>query len=80
MSQKTATHKQGKEESKEKLTSQHFAGRFDNAKNERLALFIMNNLCHQTGGLFFKGRDFLHIATGLASLFNGYLCLAFGQR
>jgi hypothetical protein len=40
----------------------------------------MNNLRHQTGDLFFKGRDFLHIATGLASLFNGHLCLALSQR
>jgi hypothetical protein len=74
-----SSNKAGKGGVKRTLTSQHLAGRLDNAKNERLALFIMNNLRRQTGDLFFKGRDFLHIATGLASLFNGHLCLTFGQ-
>jgi hypothetical protein len=63
----------------ERITMQHLAGRLDNAKNERFAFFIMNNRSHQTGDLFLKGRDFLHIATCLASLFNSHLCLAFGQ-
>jgi hypothetical protein len=70
------TRKEGVER---KPTSQQLASRLDNAKNERLALLIMNNLRHQAGNLFFKGRDFLHIATGLVSLFNSHLCLAFGQ-
>jgi hypothetical protein len=73
-----AVHKQGKKESKRKLTSQQLASRLDNAKDERFALFTMDNLSHQTGYLFFKGGDFLHIATGLASLFYSLLCLAFG--
>jgi hypothetical protein len=30
----------------------------------------MDNLSHQTGDLLLKGRDFLHIATCLASLFK----------
>jgi hypothetical protein len=49
---KTAGDNQEKKESKEKLTSQHLAGRLDNAKNKRLAFFIMNNLSHQAGDLF----------------------------
>jgi hypothetical protein len=69
MSQKTAVHKQGKEKSKERLTTQHLAGGLDNAKNKGFAFFVVNNLSHQTGDLFLKGRDFLHIATCLASLF-----------
>jgi hypothetical protein len=75
---KTASANIGKGGVERKLTSQHLTGRFDNAKNERFALFTMNNLRHQTGVLFFKGRDFLHIATGLASLFYSHLCLTFG--
>jgi hypothetical protein len=61
-----------------KLTSQQLASRLDNAKDERFALFAMNNLSHQTGDLLFKGRDFLHIATGLTSLFYSHLRLTFG--
>jgi hypothetical protein len=75
---KTSSAQTGKGGIKRKLTSQHLAGRFDNAKNKRFALFTMNNLRHQAGDLFFKGRDFLHIATGLASLFYSHLCLALG--
>jgi hypothetical protein len=74
-SSSSQTEKEGVER---KLTSQQLAGRFDNAKNERFTFFIMKNLRRQAGDLFFKGRDFLHIATGLASLFYSLLCLAFG--
>jgi hypothetical protein len=66
---KNSSEQKGKGGVERKLTSQHLAGRLDNAKNERFALFIMNNLCHQTRDLFIKGRYFLHIATGLASFF-----------
>jgi hypothetical protein len=61
-----------------KLTSQHLAGRLKNTKKEGFTLLVMNNPRHQTGNLFFQGRDFLHIATGLASLFYSQLCLTFG--
>jgi hypothetical protein len=73
----SSSHKE-KEGVKRKLTSQQLASRLDNAKDEGFALFTMNNLSHQTGHLFFKGGDFLHIATGLASLFYSRLCLTFG--
>jgi hypothetical protein len=63
---------------KRKLTSQHLAGRLDNTKNEGFTLLVMNNPRHQTGSLFFQEGDFLHIATGLASLFYSHLCLTFG--
>jgi hypothetical protein len=76
---KNSNAKTGKGEVERELTSQHLAGRFDNAKNERFTFFIMNNPSHQTGDLFLKGRDFLHIATCLASLFNSHMCLIFGQ-
>jgi hypothetical protein len=75
---KNSSEQTGKGGVERKLTSQHLAGRLDNAKNERFALFIMNNLRRQTGDLFIKGRDFLHIAIGLASFFNSHLCLTFG--
>jgi hypothetical protein len=75
---KNSSEQTGKRGVERKLTSQHLAGRLDNAKNERFAFFIMNNLCRQTGDLFIKGRDFLHIATGLVSFFNSHLCLTFG--
>jgi hypothetical protein len=70
----------GKEGVERKLTSQQLASRLDDAKDERRTLFTVDNLGHQTGYLFFKGGDFLHIATGLASLFYSLLSLAFGQR
>jgi hypothetical protein len=69
------TRKEGVERT---LTSQQLASRLNDAKDERFTLLIMNNLSHQTGDLFFKGRDFLHIATSLTSLFHSLLCLAFG--
>jgi hypothetical protein len=75
---KAAVGKQGKKESKEKLTSQYLAGRLDNAKNKRFALFIMNNLHCQAGDLFIKGRYLLHITTGFASFVNSHLCLTLG--
>jgi hypothetical protein len=75
---KDSSERTGKRGVERKLTSQHLAGRFDNAKNERFALFIMNNLRRQTGDLFIKGRYLLHIATGLASFFNSHLCLTLG--
>jgi hypothetical protein len=76
---KSSSAQTAKEGVERKLTSQQLASRLDNAKNERFALFIMNNHHRQAGDLFFKGRDFLHIATGLARLFNSHLCLAFSQ-
>jgi hypothetical protein len=75
---KKSSSQTGKEGVERKLTSQHLTGRFDNAKDERFALFTMNNLSHQTGDLLLKGRYFLHIATGLASLFYSHLRLTFG--
>jgi hypothetical protein len=75
---KIVVKKQGKEKSKEKLTSQHLADRLDNAKNKRFVFFIMNNLCRQTGDLFIKRRYLLHITTGFASLVNSHLCLTLG--
>jgi hypothetical protein len=60
---KNSSAQTGKGEVERRLTSQHLASRLDNAKNERFAFFIMNNLSHQTGDLFLKGRDFFHIAT-----------------
>jgi hypothetical protein len=77
---KNSSAQTGKGEVERRLTSQHLAGRLDNAKNEIFAFFIMNNPSHQTGDLLLKGRYFLHIATCLASLFNSHLCLTFGQR
>jgi hypothetical protein len=68
----------GKEGVERKLTSQHLTGRLDNAKNKRFALFIMNNLRHQAGDLFIKGRYLLHITTGFASFVNSHLCLTLG--
>jgi hypothetical protein len=50
---KNSSAQAGKEEVERKLTSQHLAGGFDNAKNERFALFTMNNPCHQTEEIFF---------------------------
>jgi hypothetical protein len=75
---KSSSLQTGKEGVKRELTSQQLTSRFDNAKDERFALFTMDNLSHQTGYLFFKGGDFRHIATGLASLFYRRLCLTFG--
>jgi hypothetical protein len=74
-SSSSQTRKEGVER---KLTSQQLASRLNDAKDEGFTFLIMNNLSHQTGDLFFKGRDFLHIATSLASLFHSLLCLAFG--
>jgi hypothetical protein len=79
MCHNNSSNQTGKGGVKRTLTSQHLAGRLDNAKNERLAFFIMNNLRRQTGDLFIKGRDFLHITTGLAGFFNSHLCLTSGQ-
>jgi hypothetical protein len=76
---KSSSSQAGKEEVERKLTSQQLASRLDNTKNEGLALFTMGNFSHQTGYLFFKGGDLLHIATGLASLFDSHLRLAFSQ-
>jgi hypothetical protein len=70
----------GKEGVERKLTSQQLASRLDDAKDERFTLFTMDNPGHQTGYFLFKGGDFLHIATSLASLFYSLQCLAFGQR
>jgi hypothetical protein len=75
---KNSNEQTGKRGVERKLTSQHLGGRFDNAKNERFALFIMNNLRRQTGDLFIKRRYLLHIAIGLASFFNSHLCLTLG--
>jgi hypothetical protein len=75
---KIARDKQGKKGAKRKLTSQHLAGRLDNAKNKRFALFIMKNLHRQVGDLFIKERYLLHITTGFASFVNSHLCLALG--
>jgi hypothetical protein len=75
---KSGISQRGKEGVERKLTSQQLAGRFDNAKNERFQFFIVKNFRRQAGDLFFKGREFLQIATGLASLFYSLLCLAFG--
>jgi hypothetical protein len=75
---KNSSEQTGKREVERKLTSQHLTGRLDNAKNERFAFFIMNNLRHQTGDLFIKGRYLLHIATGFASFVNSHLCLTLG--
>jgi hypothetical protein len=77
---KSSSLQAGKEEVERKPTSQQFASRLDNTKDEGLALFTMDNRSHQTGYLFFKGGDLLHVATGLASLFDSLLRLAFGQR
>jgi hypothetical protein len=75
---KNSSEETGKGGVERKLTSQHLAGRLDNAKNKRFALFIMNNLRHQTGDLFIKRRYLLHITTGFASFINSHLCLALG--
>jgi hypothetical protein len=75
---KNSSEQIGKSGVERKLASQHLAGRLNNAKNKRFALFIMNNLCRQTGDLFIKERYLLHIATGLASFFNSHLCLKLG--
>jgi hypothetical protein len=56
---KNNSEETGKREVKRKLTSQHFTGRLDNAKNKRLAFFIMDNLPRQTGNLFIKRRYLL---------------------
>jgi hypothetical protein len=74
---KSSSSQTGKDGVERKLTSQQLASRLDNAKEKRFALFTMDNPSHQTGYPFFKGGDFLHIATGLASLFYSLLCLAF---
>jgi hypothetical protein len=75
---KNSSEEIGKREVERKLTSQHLAGRNDNAKNKRFAFFIMNNLRRQTGDLFIKRRYLLHMTTGFASLVNSHLCLALG--
>jgi hypothetical protein len=49
---KNSRGQSGKEGVERKLTSQHLAGRLDNAKNKRFAFFIMNNLSRQAGDLF----------------------------
>jgi hypothetical protein len=75
---KNTSEEIGKGGVERKLISQHLAGRLDNAKNKRFALFIMNNLRRQTGDLFIKRRYLLHITTGFASFVNSHLCLALG--
>jgi hypothetical protein len=75
---KNSSEETGKGGVERKLTSQHLAGRLDNAKNKRLALFIMNNLRRQAGDLFLKRRYLLHITTGFASFVNSHLCLTLG--
>jgi hypothetical protein len=49
---KNSRGQSGKEGVERKLTSQHLAGRLDNAKNKRFAFFIMDNLSRQAGDLF----------------------------
>jgi hypothetical protein len=75
---KNSSEEMGKEGVERKLTSQHLAGRLDNAKNKRFALFIMNNLRRQAGDLFLKRRYLFHITTGFASFVNSHLCLTLG--
>jgi hypothetical protein len=57
---KNSSEETGKREVERKLTSQHLAGKLDNAKNKRLAFFIMDNFRRQTGNLFIKRRYLLH--------------------
>jgi hypothetical protein len=70
---KSSRGQSGKEGVERKLTSQHLAGRLNNAKNERFAFFIMNNLSRQAGDLFAQGRDLLQITTGFASFVHSHL-------
>jgi hypothetical protein len=44
---KASEAKGEKDKSKEKLTSQHLAGRLDNAKDKRIAFLMMQNLRSQ---------------------------------
>jgi hypothetical protein len=76
---KNSNEESGKREVERKLTSQHLAGRLDNAKNKRFAFFIMNNLRRQTGNLFIKRRYLLQIATSLTSFPHSNLCLTLSQ-
>jgi hypothetical protein len=42
-----------------KLTSQHFIGGFDDAKNKRIAFFVMQKFCRQAGHFITKNRYLL---------------------
>jgi hypothetical protein len=62
-----------------KLTSQHLAGRLDNAKDKRIAFFMMHNPRHQARHLVIKNGYSLRQTTSFASFVHSHLCLAFGQ-
>jgi hypothetical protein len=76
---KNSSEETGKREVERKLTSQHLAGRLDNAKNKGFTFFIMENLRHQTGNLFIKRRYLLQITTSFTSFAHSHLCLTFSQ-
>jgi hypothetical protein len=76
---KKSSEETGKREVERKLTSQHLAGRLDNAKDKRFAFFVMNNLRRQTGDLFIQNRHLLRQTTSFVSFAHSHLCLTFGQ-
>jgi hypothetical protein len=60
--------KEGKREVERNLTSQHLAGRLDNAKDKRIALLMMHNLRRQARHLIIKNRYLFCQTTSLLAL------------
>jgi hypothetical protein len=71
--------KKGKREVERNLTSQHLAGRLDNAKDKRIAFLMMHNLRRQARHLIIKNRYLFCQTTSFASFVHSHLRLAFGQ-
>jgi hypothetical protein len=76
---KTAVEQKGKRSVERKLTSQHLAGRLDNAKDKRVAFLMMHNPRRQARHLIIKNRYLLCQTTSFASFAHSHPCLAFCQ-